>query len=499
MKSFLPLNIRIDNRKILFVGGGKIALHKIKTVAQYTRNITILAPEITDELHQMEFTEIRNVYEKSDLAGFFLLYACTNDQAVNRRIQEDAAACGILVNVVDNRELSDFISPAVIKQREMTIAVSSNGENVKKSVAWRNRLKTIVQQRDFCGADQHENPSTKAITDDAARASESFKKGFVYLIGAGPGDPELLTLKAARLLREAEVILYDDLVSDELIAHYNALKICTGKRKNSHAFEQEAINAEILRHALQGKVVARLKGGDPFIFGRGGEEIQALRDNGIGYEIIPGITAAQGASAYTEIPLTLRQVSSSVAFCTGHPANKIEVPATGTIVFYMVATTLHEVLDAVAKKGWHEQTPVALVQNATRYNQSVMSGTLGEWRRKSPSITSPALLFIGDTIPHAIAENWFSRKKKVLIVGDDCNRYDVRDAVKLFFSGKLLDGAEPLEFAFIDEIFFASPESVANFCSVYQTLPQHLIITTADEATRAACERCFGGDTNFSH
>jgi precorrin-2 dehydrogenase/sirohydrochlorin ferrochelatase len=149
MKSFLPLNIRIDNKKILFVGGGKIALHKIKTVGQYTRNITIVSPDIQDELHQMGFTEIRKEYGTSDLEGFFLVYACTNNLEVNRRIKNDAADYGILVNVVDNRELSDFISPAVIKQDEMTIAVSSNGENVKKSVEWRNKLKSIVERSDF--------------------------------------------------------------------------------------------------------------------------------------------------------------------------------------------------------------------------------------------------------------------------------------------------------------------------------------------------------------
>ena len=144
MKSFLPVNIRIDNRKILFVGGGKIALHKIMTVAKYTRNISIIAPEIQDELHEMGFTEIRKEYETSDLEGFFLVYACTNNIDVNRRIKNDAAACGILVNVVDNRELSDFISPAVIKKNEMTIAVSSNGENVKKSVEWRNAIQAML-------------------------------------------------------------------------------------------------------------------------------------------------------------------------------------------------------------------------------------------------------------------------------------------------------------------------------------------------------------------
>jgi precorrin-2 dehydrogenase/sirohydrochlorin ferrochelatase len=149
MKIFLPLNIRIDNKKILFVGGGKIALHKIKTVEQYTRNITVISPEIQDELHQMGFVEIYKEYEKSDLQGFFLVYACTNILEVNRRIKDDAAELGIMVNVVDNRELSDFISPAVIKKDEMTIAVSSNGQNVKKSVEWRNRLQAMIQHDNF--------------------------------------------------------------------------------------------------------------------------------------------------------------------------------------------------------------------------------------------------------------------------------------------------------------------------------------------------------------
>lgn len=146
MKIFLPLNIRVDNRKLLFVGGGKIAMHKIQSVAQYTRNIVILAPEIREELTGQGFTEIRKIYEPSDLDGYFLVYACTNDIEVNRRIKDDAACRNIMVNVVDNRELSDFISPAIIKKDEMTIAVSSNGQNVKKSVKWRNLLREFVEQ-----------------------------------------------------------------------------------------------------------------------------------------------------------------------------------------------------------------------------------------------------------------------------------------------------------------------------------------------------------------
>ncbi len=144
MKVFLPLSIRVDNRKILFVGGGRIALHKIRTVSQYTRNITILAPSISEELRAMGFVGIHKRYEPSDLDGFFLVYACTNDSGVNRSIHDDCTSRGIMVNVVDNRELSDFISPAIIRKGEMSIAVSSNGQNVKKTVEWRNRLRDTV-------------------------------------------------------------------------------------------------------------------------------------------------------------------------------------------------------------------------------------------------------------------------------------------------------------------------------------------------------------------
>ncbi|NTU54314.1 MAG: uroporphyrinogen-III C-methyltransferase [Chlorobiaceae bacterium] len=273
-------------------------------------------------------------------------------------------------------------------------------------------------------------------------ASVPERKGYVYIAGAGPGDPELLTLKAERALREADVILFDDLVLPQMLDTYKAEKIYTGKRKDSHHFEQDEINQEIVRHALLGRTVVRLKGGDPFIFGRGGEEIDTLRQHGIDYEIIPGITAAHGASAYTEIPLTLRKVSSSVAFCTGHPVNKIQVPDTDTIVYYMVASTVHDVLDAVAAKGRSGKTMVAVVQNATRYNQQTFTGTLDEFRKREKAVYSPALVIIGDTISLFIAENWYSRKKKVLTTGEAPKKFVPADYITVPFPCQQVAGAD---------------------------------------------------------
>ena len=272
--------------------------------------------------------------------------------------------------------------------------------------------------------------------------SELNRRGYVYIVGAGPGDPELLTVKADRVLREADVILYDDLVSSDLLDQFGAEKIYTGKRKDSHHLEQEEINREIVRHALMGRHVVRLKGGDPFIFGRGGEEIDTLRRYGIDYEIIPGITAAHGASAYTEIPLTMRKVSSSVAFCTGHPVSRIQVPDTDTIVYYMVASSVHDVLDAVAAKGRSGEAKVAVVQNATLYNQKTFTGTLDEFRKREKAVYSPALLIIGDNISQFIENNWFSRKKRVLMTGGDSLRYPVTDYIIVNFPCHRIAGAD---------------------------------------------------------
>ncbi len=334
--------------------------------------------------------------------------------------------------------------------------------------------------------------------DSAILVPEPQKRGYVYIIGAGPGDPELLTVKAARVLHEADVILYDDLVSSDLVAQFSALKIYTGKRKDSHHFEQDAINEEILRHARDGKIVARLKGGDPFIFGRGGEEIEVLRENGIGYEIIPGITAAHGASAYTEIPLTMRKVSSSVAFCTGHPVSKIPVPDTDTLVYYMVASTVHEVLDAVALKGRGDTTPVAIVQNATRYNQKIITGTLGELRKGDKQVYSPALLIIGDNIRHSIENNWYSKKKKIVIAGEDFSMTNAADSVKVYFTCKRESAEhtanerdEALELEYIDEIYFSSPSCVMDFHAVHQTIPEKIRVKTADQGTQEEYEMLF--------
>ena len=283
---------------------------------------------------------------------------------------------------------------------------------------------------------------TDSTHTEPSLAQSPARKGYVYIAGAGPGDPELLTLKADRALREADVILFDDLVLPQMLEPYRAEKIYTGKRKDSHHFEQEEINQEIVRHALMGRTVVRLKGGDPFIFGRGGEEIDTLRQHGIEYEIIPGITAAHGASAYTEIPLTMRKVSSSVAFCTGHPISKIQAPDTDTIVYYMVASSVHDVLDAVAAKGRSGETMVAVVQNATRYNQKIFTGTLDEFRKRDRAVYSPALLIIGDSISQFIESNWYSRKKKVLMTGEAPKKYTPADYITVPFPCQQVAGAD---------------------------------------------------------
>lgn len=430
---FLPLSLRVDQLRILFVGGGAEALHKIRPVHQFAPgNIAILWPHIDDELHRLGCRELLKEYEATDLEGFGLIYACSGDEGMNARIASDARRYGILVNVADRRGLSDFISPAIFRQGGITVAVSSNGLFPATSVAVRNHLAAQLQQGgvlpkapaepvghgfaaiaavDCFEADagsvsgfRHGEDGEESLPDSGA--VPELCGGMVSLIGAGPGDPDLLTLRADRILRMADVILHDDLVSPGLLDRYDAQKILTGKRKDGCRMEQSEIHAEILRHVGAGRRVIRLKGGDPFIFGRGGEEVMMLHRHGIPYEVVPGITAAQGAAAAAAIPLTFRQVASSVSFCTAHPRERLTVPDTDTVVYYMAATALPDILQALAERGRPTTTPVALVENATLAEERVVHGTLGEWLMELPAIHSPALLVVGEVL--RFARSWHS-------------------------------------------------------------------------------------------
>jgi uroporphyrinogen III methyltransferase/synthase len=247
--------------------------------------------------------------------------------------------------------------------------------------------------------------------------------GKVYLTGFGPGNPELLTLKADKILNKADIIFYDNLVQGDHLNKYNAEKVYVGKRKGNHSREQQEINELICHAAQKGQQVVRLKGGDPLIFGRGGDEIDYLRQRLIDVEVIPGITSALAAAAGALIPLTQRGISSSVSFCTGHPEDKIFVPGSGTLVYYMGASSLIKIIKEVISHGWPAQTPVALVENASQPDQKIKVSTLQNIIKIPKTYNSPLTVIIGNTIKPERLQAQSLRKPKVLVTGTDTEKY----------------------------------------------------------------------------
>lgn len=247
------------------------------------------------------------------------------------------------------------------------------------------------------------------------------KYGKVYIAGFGPGDPELLTIKAQRVLQQADIIFYDSLLDDTYLENFKGEKIKAGKRKNLHMKEQDEINELLYKAAINGKQVVRIKGGDPMIFGRGGEELCYLKQRLIDVEIIPGITSALAAAAIAGIPLTQRGISSSVAFCTGHPESSIHIPDTDTIVFYMPASNLHVILNKLIEAGRPTNTPVALIENISLPEQRIITGMLFEMLKKTNTFHSPLLVIVGNTVKlnHLIKKS----VPRVLVTGTSLEKY----------------------------------------------------------------------------
>jgi uroporphyrin-III C-methyltransferase / precorrin-2 dehydrogenase / sirohydrochlorin ferrochelatase len=388
---FLPVSINITGRKILVVGGGKVAAHKVKLLSRFTKDLTVLAPVVCDSIKSEGYHVIEKNYEASYLQDYFLVYACTDNQELNAQIKQDANHRSILVNVADNPALCDFVSPAIYKQDELTVAVGSNAQNVKKSIAVRDRISTYLEENPLPGP----VPSEKPIDSD---------RGKVTLVGFGPGNPELLTVKAVKYLKAADIIFYDALLESSYLHQFNAEKIPVGKRYGMHSKQQDEINELLLQAAQSGKKVVRLKGGDPMIFGRGGEEINYLTEYGIQVEIIPGITTALAAAAQFSIPLTHRYISSSVAFCNGHNLTSDNFPKADTIVLYMGANCQSEIAEKLIQAGWDKKTPVALMSRVSHADSKKVLVTLGELALKEAHTDTPLLIIVGETAAGMVNE-----------------------------------------------------------------------------------------------
>jgi uroporphyrin-III C-methyltransferase/precorrin-2 dehydrogenase/sirohydrochlorin ferrochelatase len=458
---FYPLQFQLEGRRCLIVGGGRVAQRRCCALLSAGARVDVIASAIGTGLRALVSGAGGSLIEQAyadELVeqDYFLIVAATDSKPVNQQVADYARARNIPVNRADDRNLCDFIFPAVIDRGPITIAISNNGASpvlsrilkrqldqflpegyeelselvgrhrtrVKQVLTdereridfWQHVLQGAIAEAIFSG-----NPAQAEMLFEAALAAPGqFRRiGEVYLIGAGPGDPDLLTLRAFRLIQQSDVVLYDRLVSPEIMALVpeRAERIYVGKRRAEHAVQQTDINQLLVDHAQQGKRVARLKGGDPFIFGRGGEEIEKLAAAQIPFQVVPGITAANGCSAYAGIPLTHRDYAQSVQFVTGQLQDGSvdlhwpELVSEGkTLVFYMGLSSLPVICESLRAHGMADDMNVALIEKGTTREQRVLLSTLAELpaRLQLLEVSSPSLFIVGRVVQLADKLRWYA-------------------------------------------------------------------------------------------
>jgi uroporphyrin-III C-methyltransferase / precorrin-2 dehydrogenase / sirohydrochlorin ferrochelatase len=459
--NYFPVFFDLEGQKVLVVGGGEVALRKVCLLERAGALITLVAPQIAPELKDRAAAgnlklECRE-FIPGDLDGARLVIVATSRRAVNRWIAALSDARAIPVNVVDDREASRFIVPAIIDRDPVLVAVSTGGTSPVLARRLRERLEAFIPRRfgDLAiwlrdlrkitrerlhGTDERRRYFEAIVDGAAARrfidgdqrgarrialklletsSTAPRAAGEVTLVGAGPGDPELLTLKALRALQDADVILHDRLVPAAVLdfARRDALRFGVGKSAGGVSTAQETINELMIQHARQGRRVVRLKGGDPFVFGRGGEELEALARAGINYSVVPGVTAATGCAAYAGIPLTHREYAHSVSFVTGHADQDGNEPdwrslarPGATAVFYMGLARLDHIVEKLLEHGAIASRPAALIAQGTTVNQRVISATLGTIRDAScgANLASPTLLLVGEVVALHSTLAWFN-------------------------------------------------------------------------------------------
>lgn len=455
---YLPIFIRSSGAVCLVVGGGEVAARKIESLLKANASVTVVSPALGNTVQQLlqeaRLSHLARRYETADLNGCQLVIAATNDSEVNKQVSLDAQAHNVPVNVVDEPELCSFIMPSIVDRSPVIVAVSTGGaapvlarllrarletmipasygelaelmratrEKVKQKFSGRSRrrfwesvVSGPIAERIFEGKRSLAIEALERLIDNPAAISET---GEVYLVGAGPGDPDLLTFRALRLMQQADVVVYDRLVAPALVAlcRKDAERIYVGKERDQHALKQEEINQLLIDLAKEGKRVLRLKGGDPFIFGRGGEEIDRLAEVGINFQIVPGITAASGCAAYAGIPLTHRDHAQQCIFVTGHMKDgKLNLPWPAltqpqqTIVVYMGLHSLEEFTSRLVDFGLASTTPIAIVERGTTPQQRVIVSTISAvvTAVAEAEVVSPALAIVGKVVDLRKRYSWF--------------------------------------------------------------------------------------------
>ncbi len=455
----LPIFFNIKNRPCIVIGGGEVATRKVTMLLKASAAITLISPVLCVELQQMlddkKFQYDNENFDPSQLNGACMVVAATDDDAVNKAVSIAAQALSIPVNVVDSPALCTFTMGSIIDRSPIVIAVSSGGKAPVLARYIRTKIETMLpagygriaaiagefrgqvkakfkttQARRFFWENMLQGPMVERVLSGQEQAARNYlqatlndtdanvSKGEVFLVGGGPGDPDLLTFRALRLMQQCDVCVYDNLVSPQVmeLVRRDAELVYVGKSRDQHTMPQEEINALLTKLALQGKRVLRLKGGDPFIFGRGGEEIDTLMQQGVPFQVVPGITAASGVSSYAGIPLTHRDYAQACLFITGHlKEGSVDLDweamtrPNQTVVIYMGLIGLAEICKQLIARGVAATMPAAVIEQGTTQKQRVIAATVLDLAEKVAlaKIKPPSLIIIGEVVQLREKLNWF--------------------------------------------------------------------------------------------
>jgi uroporphyrin-III C-methyltransferase/precorrin-2 dehydrogenase/sirohydrochlorin ferrochelatase len=457
---YFPLFAKLNDKRCLVVGGGQVASRKVRALRKAGARVTVNAPALDDELNALvaagEIEYCDGVFKPELVRKHLLIIAATSDSGVNHEVAEAASQADRLCNVVDDGERSGFIMPATIDRSPVVIAISSGGQSpvlarllrqrlddwlparIGQLAVWagqwrekvRTRFRTHEDRLRFWERILNGDAADRFLSGEPAAAErvmmralasdqDPTDKGEAWIVGAGPGDPELITRRGLQLLQRADVVLHDRLVADELLqlARRDAEFICVGKQASRPSTPQADINALMIDRVRRGDRVCRLKGGDPFIFGRGGEEVEALNKAGLSCQVVPGISAANGCAASAGIPLTHRDASGAVTFVTGHRSADSQgqdwerlAALRHTLAIYMGSEQLEHICAQLMHYGRTPKTPAALIENGTTERQRVIGGTLDDVAMLATKnqIQSPSLLIVGEVVDKADRLRWFA-------------------------------------------------------------------------------------------
>ena len=457
MESF-PVFINLKDKPVTVIGGGDIALRKVKLLVKAGPKITVISKVICKELKELlkkyNHKVVIKSFQEVDLKTPILIIAATNSSTTNKRISTCAQQNNILINVVDQPKLCTFTMGSIVERDSLVISISSGGKapvlvrNIREKietlipqsyselVRFSGSLRSIVKKKiqsgmkrrifweEFFQSDYIQNfilapkKLNSRLFNKILLNMKDKKTGEVYLVGAGPGERDLLTIRALHLMQKCDVCIYDNLVSKDIIelVRRDADLVYAGKKKDQHTLSQDKINSLLIKFAKKGKRVLRLKGGDPFIFGRGGEEIESLMKHKIPFQVVPGITAASGVASYSGIPLTHRDHAQSCLFLTGHLKNGVIdfdwpklIVENQTLVIYMGLLSLNVLVDNLIQHGMLKKMPIAIIESGTTSRQKVVTGVLSNIRSKvtRSKVKSPALIIVGSVVTLRDKLNWF--------------------------------------------------------------------------------------------